>query len=288
VTIYEGSFLLMQSSFQRSNLKILLAEDNIVNQKILLKQLSKLGYDVESVANGQEAVGAIARQHYDIVLMDCQMPVLDGYDATQQIRQMECRAAGSDRDAVIIIALTANAMSEDYDRAIAVGMNDYLRKPISQAILEETLDSWGQRLINWHPATTVRPSCSWPTDFPLSTISRDLEIQIDWQHLSKITEGSPGFELDLLQIFIRDNQGRVESLRQSIQSGNARQVEHLAHYIKGASANVGAHRIQSIADCLEQQARHHNLAESDQLLLQIHDELQQIQAFLSRSAGDDC
>jgi signal transduction histidine kinase/ActR/RegA family two-component response regulator len=122
---------------QASRIKVLMAEDNIVNQKVALRMLKKLGYKADVVANGLEAVKAIQNIPYDLILMDCQMPEMDGFEATRQIRDNQ-----GDGVRVPIIALTANAMEGDKERCLASGMDDYLTKPINLKKLKETLARW--------------------------------------------------------------------------------------------------------------------------------------------------
>jgi CheY-like chemotaxis protein len=122
---------------QRLDVDVLLAEDNQVNQKVAVRQLSKLGYRVDVVNNGQEALEKLAHKSYDVILMDCHMPVLDGYAATVAIRQLpDCR-----RD-VAIIALTASVMQSDLEQALAVGMNDFLSKPVKIEQLQQVIERW--------------------------------------------------------------------------------------------------------------------------------------------------
>ncbi len=120
------------------NIRILLAEDNPINQKVALRMLQRWGCQVDAVENGQAAVDAVEREHYDIVLMDCQMPVMDGFEATDAIRTREEETGGR----IPIVALTANAMSGDRERCIEAGMDDYLSKPIKPDPLLETLRRW--------------------------------------------------------------------------------------------------------------------------------------------------
>lgn len=125
---------------RRSSVRILVAEDNAVNQKVALMQLSRLGYSADAVASGAEAVEAVAKMPYDIILMDCQMPELDGLDATRHIRAMESRHRDPRHPrGIYIIALTANAFAEDRDKCLAAGMNDYLSKPVQLGGLQEAL-----------------------------------------------------------------------------------------------------------------------------------------------------
>ncbi len=118
-------------------IRILVAEDNPVNQKVVLKQLQSLGYQAEVVNNGQEALDRLTEREYDIVLMDCQMPVMDGYRATQEIRLRE-----GDQKHTTIIAITANAMPEDRDRCLNSGMDDYMSKPASREDLRKKVELW--------------------------------------------------------------------------------------------------------------------------------------------------
>ena len=117
---------------------ILLVEDNSINQRLGLLQLKKLGYQAEAVSSGHEAITAIAQGHYALVLMDCQMPEMDGYEATGHIRQMESTTGNH----IPIIALTANAMPSDRQACLAAGMDDYLSKPVRMEELRAMLERW--------------------------------------------------------------------------------------------------------------------------------------------------
>jgi PAS domain S-box-containing protein len=123
----------------KSTSQILLAEDNPTNQKVAVKLLEKLGYSVQVAANGQEVLQQLEEKPYDLILMDCQMPLLDGYETTQEIRRRQ-----GDRSHTIIIAMTANAMKEDRDKCIAAGMDDYVSKPISKDQIQAVLQQWGK------------------------------------------------------------------------------------------------------------------------------------------------
>ena len=120
----------------RAGIRVLVADDNAVNQKVATHMLRKLGADAHSVANGIEALEALRTRDFDVVLMDCQMPEMDGYEATRQLRNSE--ATHKNRD-IPVIALTANALGMDREKCIAAGMNDYLSKPIDRARLEQAL-----------------------------------------------------------------------------------------------------------------------------------------------------
>jgi two-component system sensor histidine kinase/response regulator len=127
-----------QSKLAANSQRILVAEDNAVNQLLTLTQLKKLGYHAQAVANGREAVEAVLTGTYDLVLMDCQMPEMDGLEATIKIRELEI----GKKTRLTIIALTANAMKEDQDRCLRAGMDDYISKPVKKEILAKMLAKW--------------------------------------------------------------------------------------------------------------------------------------------------
>ena len=137
------------SAKQRAKpLRVLVAEDNVVNQKVALKQLQKLGYNADGVASGLEVITALERTAYDAVLMDCQMPEMDGYAATQQIRKQGNK--------VRIIAMTANAMEEDRKKCFQAGMDDYISKPVR---LEDSIRSAGTRRTGPETASVQTVDC---------------------------------------------------------------------------------------------------------------------------------
>jgi PAS domain S-box-containing protein len=252
-----------ESASGTSKLKILLAEDNLVNQKVALKQLQSLGYNADVAANGQEVLALLKKDPYDLILMDCQMPVLDGIATTQAIRHQY----KSHQHQPIIVAMTANAMKEDKQMCFDAGMNDYLSKPVIKEKLAAILEHWSCRL---------NQSVSVP-----SLINDSLDF-IDWQQLHQLSEGSKEFELELLQMFVEDTQARLEALKLAIAAADFLQVEQQAHHLKGASANIGAKTMYPSTAMLEQKARTQDLTGSDELLADIIASHERIQAFLSK------
>ena len=117
--------------------KVLVVEDNLVNQMVIKGMLGKIGVPFDLANNGQEALEKVGAHAYDLILMDCQMPVLDGYSATEKIRQLE-----SDAAKIPIVALTAHALAEEAQRCSAVGMNDFLSKPLTMDVLRNMLEKW--------------------------------------------------------------------------------------------------------------------------------------------------
>jgi CheY-like chemotaxis protein len=141
----------LQGKIERSNVRILIADDNQVNQRVAQKMLDRLGYRSDLVANGREAIEALQRVPYELILMDCQMPELDGFEATREIRRGD-----TPRRDVRIVALTANAMTGDRDRCLAAGMDDYLPKPFKIHTLDEVV----QR--NLRPLAGEQPDSALP------------------------------------------------------------------------------------------------------------------------------
>ncbi|PPS41426.1 PAS domain S-box protein [Chroococcidiopsis sp. TS-821] len=252
----------------KPKLKILLAEDNLVNQKVALKQLQSLGYTADVAANGQEVLELLEKIPYDLILMDCQMPILDGIAATLEIRRWEKSRLASQRQP-IIIAMTANAMQEDRQKCLDVGMNDYLSKPVIKEKLATVLERW-----NCHLKSIETEQ--------IETIARDdsLESLINWQQLYQLSEGSKEFEIELLQMFVEDTQARLEILKAAIANADLQKIEQQAHHLKGASANVGIIPVQKVAATLEQRMRDRDMTGADQLVTEIEEFHKQIQDFL--------
>lgn len=263
-----------------SKLKILLVEDNIVNQKVTLNQLKNLGYLADVAANGQEALQMMAQITYDLVLMDCQMPVLDGYTTTQEIRHLE-----GDTRHTIIIALTANAMKEDRRRCLDAGMDDYLSKPILKDKLASKLTYWSD-ILQSMPQESVNPATTALEGTTLETgnAPKSSELPLDWEHLHQICDDSAEFELEILHTFVQDTDLHLKAMQQAISHQNFLALEQAAHHIKGASANVGLYLMQATASELEQQARYHQLEGGDDRLNDLQRSLEQVRLFLANQS----
>jgi PAS domain S-box-containing protein len=228
-----------------TKLKILLAEDSVINQKVALNQLKSLGYGADVAANGQEVLDLLSKIPYDIIFMDCQMPILDGYDTTRQIRSQFSRQP-------IIIAMTANALKEDRARCLAVGMDDYLSKPVQKSALATKLAQWSR---------VVMVKESQPMDGSAAGMAIDeqtnlaaLDRLVDWDYLHQLTGHDDAFELELLQTLVESLPDYLKGLQTQIATEDFRGAQAAAHYIKGAAASVGIQAIEQAAAQLEQQA----------------------------------
>lgn len=224
--------------------RILLAEDNITNQQVALGILKKLGLSADAVANGREAIMSLQTLPYDLVLMDVQMPEMDGLEATKQIRNPQSSILNRN---IPIIAMTAHAMQGDKDRCLAVGMNDYVTKPISPRILAETLEKW-------LPGDVTGISGQESIVSIQKTKSSMLPSRVIFDRAGLLERfmGDEEISKQIIQIFLDDMPQQIKALKRYIETGNATSGELQAHTIKGAAANVGGGSLRGLASELEQ------------------------------------
>lgn len=214
--------------------RALVVEDNMVNQRVIVQMIEKRGYKADVASNGLEALDLLSRTAYDVVLMDCQMPVMDGYEATREIRRLE----GSNRHTTIV-AVTANAMVGDREKCMAAGMDDYLSKPVKMEALEAMLNRW----------------CADETENQAATRGASINENdvLDQSALDSLRELQEDEEDDLvkelIEIYIADAPGYIADIFSAIESANAHTMERAAHTLKGSSASLGAHLLA--AACLE-------------------------------------
>jgi two-component system sensor histidine kinase/response regulator len=246
---------------------ILLVEDNTVNQEICAAMLVSLGLDVEVVNDGRAGVEAAFSRRYDVVLMDCQMPVMDGFEAAAAIRARESENGSASRRRLPIVALTANAMKGDRERCLAAGMDDYLSKPFEKAALRAVLERW---LTPSHqagrPAKTAAEvhelrSAALPP-LPGRGGNEDAAIEqradhaiIDQKPLDSIRKlqrpGTPSILDKVIDIYFRDAPRQIASMRDSIAAGDRTTLKRAAHTLKSNSANLGAHELADLCNELE-------------------------------------
>ncbi|MCT7985584.1 response regulator [Laspinema sp. A4] len=256
-------------------IKILLAEDNPVNQKVAIKQLELLGYQADIANQGEEALKLWQTHAYPIILMDCQMPVLDGYQVTAQIRRIEQSTGNSpvpNPQHTVIIAMTAHAMKEDREKCLAAGMDDYISKPVCPEQLQAILSKWVNQL------SGARVSFQ-----PVDSGDRSSGDQIlDLERLERISQGDSVFRKELLETFIEELQTHIISL-QSVSVEDFTTLKQEAHYIKGASGNVGAQQICSIAAQLERDAKQGKADNLSDLFAQLTEAYQAFVIFVERA-----
>ncbi len=212
--------------------RILLAEDNITNQQVAVGLLGKLGLHVDAVANGAEAIQALETIPYDLVLMDVQMPVMDGLEATRMIRSGIQLA--SSVPVIPIIAMTANTRQSDRARCLEAGMNDYVNKPVEINTLAEVLDKWlpGKKTVVKAPAYSS----------PTSSV-----LVFDREGMMTRLGQDATLALTVSECFIGDIPRQILSLRSYLEAQDAASAERQAHAIKGASSNVGGEALRAVA-----------------------------------------
>ncbi len=218
--------------------RVLLVEDNPVNQKLAVRLLEKLGCQVDVAAHGREGVEMLALRSYDLVFMDCQMPELDGYEATRQIRALETRMAR-----VPIIAMTANAMRGDREKCLDAGMDDYVAKPIRTDDLAAMLQRWSDT-----DRTANR------ADALSSGESSAVEMSPLDQLRSYDLRGGSSLVEELCRLFLTDTPTRIAALAEAVARGDAAEIHLIAHTVKGAAWLVGARRMGIVAEGLEHQS----------------------------------
>jgi two-component system sensor histidine kinase/response regulator len=228
--------------------RILLAEDNTTNQQVALGILKKLGLRADAVANGAEALKALKILPYDLVLMDVQMPEMDGLEATRRVR--DPRSAIPNRR-IPIIAMTAHAMQGDRERCLQAGMNDYVAKPVSPRALAEALDKW---LPQGSAATTDRAREA-PEGVACMLAQEPETLVFDRAGMMTRMMDDEDLAREILATFLEDIPQQIATLRSDLEAGNAAGAERQAHTIKGVSATVGGERLRDVAFEMEKAAR---------------------------------
>jgi PAS domain S-box-containing protein len=243
---------------QRLPLRILLAEDNTVNQKLALRLLERMGYRADLAGNGLEVLEALQRQRYDVILMDVQMPEMDGLEASRAILE-EWPAEEHPR----IVAMTANAMPGDREECLAAGMHDYLTKPIQFKALQEALERaglWAKRRTAPLRSVTARlqPLEEIPEGAPPITVDgrqEEATPALDLAVLSELRqlqgEGEPDIVQELAEAFLSETLPLLEAMHQAVLERQPEKLRRAAHNLKGSSHNLGARRMATLSAGLE-------------------------------------
>lgn len=244
---------------------ILLVEDNDINQEIATELLEQVGVVVTLARNGKEAVDKVSQLDFDCVLMDCQMPVMDGYEATRKIRENKALSS------LPIVAMTANAMQGDKEKCVAAGMNDHVAKPINTNELFSTLAKWisakeagGQEAITetYQPASKESGLPDLPGIDVASALTR--------------ISGNEKLYRKLLGSFYRNNINTRLEIEKALEEGNTKLAERLVHTVKGVSAAIGANELAEVSQPLETELHNENEAIDDELWNNFWDNLSQV------------
>jgi PAS domain S-box-containing protein len=255
----------VESLILNKSIRILLAEDNPVNRKLAIVVLTKAGFTVDAAVNGLEAVGALEKNTYDVVLMDVQMPEMDGFEATAAIRQ-----SGKPWKKVPILAMTAHAMQGDREKCLQAGMDDYLTKPIQPKALVEAIHKW--------------------TSIKEKEVSKEpvMSEQVKTQSLINLNEalercgGDKEFLGEMLSEFLDFSKTQLENIVHAIETQDAQVLTREAHSIKGASANLGAEAISKVALELELCGKEQHLDNAKNLLEQLTSQIHQLDEFMKQ------
>ncbi|WP_348697000.1 response regulator [Duganella fentianensis] len=263
----------------RNSRRVLLAEDNPVNVEVASAMLESMGLDVSRAENGEQALHSVQHDAYDLVLMDCQMPVMDGFAATGAIRRHEQQQGQGHK--LPIIAITANALQGDRESCLAAGMDDYLSKPFTRQTLGHTLARW-INLPRQHSQQEAPPAM--PAPALQQPAAADADAGIALAALENIRALSPdqGNVLleKILQTYLRDTPLQLQAMAQAMQRQDDAALRALAHRLKSGSANVGALALAASCKQLEQLASQHSSASAAPLLATIDRQFQSVRQAL--------
>ena len=245
------------SGIQKLQGKVLLAEDNMVNQEVAMAMLQNMGVSYETVGNGKDALDILKKQSFDVILMDCQMPEMDGFQATRAIREQE---VDSDRHQAII-ALTANAVSGDRERCLKAGMDDYLAKPFTQEQLFGMLSRWMK---------SIEMPMSEP--IPTSLPEDNCMVELDNRAIEALRNLRPGLLKKVLDIWLQESPVLLADMQQGVHQKDLNRLLRAAHSLKNSAANVGAMQLSRRCFAMEEKARARDLTGGNELLAEIENE----------------
>jgi len=248
---------------ERRHFRILLVEDSEVNQLVLLSMLQKEGYEADVVQNGTEALVALAKVHYDLVLMDCQMPEMDGYEATRCIRRGQGNVMNPE---VPIVAITANAMTGDRERCLQAGMDDYMAKPVRMSDFTAMLEKYsGEKL----SSSVSDDNESNPKR--VDSMSMDSSIFQETEMLGRLQHDRDVARV-IIENFLEDTPQQIIRLKKAISERTSEESFLTAHAIKGAALLVGGWKLSKVAQQIENAAREGDLSQAGQLLTDIEEQ----------------
>jgi CheY-like chemotaxis protein/HPt (histidine-containing phosphotransfer) domain-containing protein len=255
-------------------LRVLLAEDTPPNQKLVVHILGRRGHCVEIANNGQQALDLLRGQEFDVVLMDVQMPVMDGFQATRAVRRLD----DPKKARVPIIAMTAHALKGDDQRCLAAGMDAYLSKPLAASELIATVE----RLAGAGGTPPLLPACTAEASAPAGAF--------DFQEALTHMAGQESLVREMIEFFFQDTPAMLAGMERGLQGGDATQIGHLAHRLKGTLVYLAAEPALQAATCVEELADRGDLAGAGAALPQLRLELARLETALAphrRQGGPD-
>ncbi|BCG64345.1 MAG: two-component system, sensor histidine kinase and response regulator [Methyloprofundus sp.] len=261
------------------NAHALVVDDNSINQAVACGMLAKFGINTEVAGNGQEALDSLAQQNFDLVFMDCQMPIMDGYTATQHIRDASSSVQNHQTP---VIAMTANAMQGDREKCLAAGMDDFIAKPVDIGKLRKLLEKWLSTVQNKETANTIMTESV--ASAAKETITEEEELPIfDYAAMSERLMD----DKDLIQViadaFLSDMPVQIKQLHDFVQANDLAQATAQAHKIKGASANVGGMVLSNLALAMEQAGKAGDMPSLQQHLTTLEQSFTQLKSTMEET-----
>ena len=251
---------------------ILLVEDNLINQQVALGLLQIHGYSVAVANNGREALEAHAQGAFDLILMDCHMPEMDGFEATMEIRRLE---ESSMRKRVPIVALTANAMAQDREQCLNAGMDDHLSKPFSKQTILDMLERWMPQ------GASTQSQAAELAARATAKAAEVLDRQVLDQLSNVLTNGKPEMLARVINLYLVESPKLIQKLKHAAGAGDARQIERSAHSLRSCSANLGANMLSRYCEDIEASARRADTDEARKILAKIESEHSCVQSALT-------
>jgi signal transduction histidine kinase/CheY-like chemotaxis protein/HPt (histidine-containing phosphotransfer) domain-containing protein len=269
---------------KRKDFRILLAEDNEINQEVAVQVLKMAGYPCDVADNGKKALDAALSHEYDLVLMDCQMPEIDGFEVTRRIRSREAQGENVGRKShpIAIVALTANAVKGDEERCLQAGMDSYLCKPLNPADLINTIDSHLGKAED--PSAMSERIVPPPDSTNEHTNNKSKHEPFDISALEARCLGNTNLVEHLLNRFADQALSLMTQIEESASTHNALELRKVAHTIKGAAANLSAENLRTVAASLEQSADSGNLEDADSQLQDLRSEVDLCLEFVAQKS----
>jgi len=287
---------------ERLPLRVLLVDDNSINQKVAARLVQQLGYKPDLAANGKLALDALDAQHYDLVFMDMMMPEMDGLEATRRIRERQVAGVHPNyQSRILIVAMTAHAMAADREKCLAAGMDDYLAKPIRPNDVRGIIEKWGPQIQPQAAATPApapkietapAPAVAMPKAELAAAVAQPPsplagEPPVDMGRLNDLTGSDPATTRELIDMFYKQTAQQLKQLEDALRANDTSTVGHVAHSCKGASATLGMTRFSPIMLQLEKMGKAGALNGAEKLCVDARNEFKVIQDFFMAQPGLD-
>jgi CheY-like chemotaxis protein len=255
-------------------LRILLVDDNAINQKVAARILHQIGYQPDLAGNGREALNALDQKIYDLVFMDVMMPEMDGLEATRAIRERQKKSSENPnyKSRILIIAMTAHAMQSDREKCLAAGMDDYLAKPIRPKDVRGMIEKWASQAA---PAQEIKSSGEPNIEIP------SVEPPVEMDRLNDLSDGNADSLRELVELYFNQTSQQLLQIETAIRENKFDEVRRVAHSCAGASATLGMARFAQLMRELEKEGKSGALTNAHKLCEDAVREFQAIKSFLA-------